>query len=170
MGSSSSSTRQISEDQSLPNCEQDNELLALCGPYLVSSDNTKRNTSQVISANQIIGVFLAADWCGECHGFAKKLFQVYKEVNKDEKKFEIILCSIEKTEESFREHFEGMPCLAIPFEANELRDNLGSTLWLRGVPKLILFERNGIILTKNGRNVISQQGAASFPWLQFRQL
>jgi len=118
----------------------------------------------------VIAVFIAADWCAECGSFSKKLVHIYNEVNKNGKRFEVILCSVEKTKQSFNEHRNDMPWCSIPFEMKDLRENFGSAVWVRGIPKLILFRNNGHILTKNGRNVIINQGASAFPWFSSQEI
>ena len=53
--------------------------------------------------------------CGPCRAFTPQLVETYKKVKKAGKKFEIIFCSSDREEESFREYYATMPWIALPF-------------------------------------------------------
>ena len=52
--------------------------------------------------------------CPPCRAFTPMLADLYEEYNEDEKKFEIIFFSGDKSEEEFNNYFGEMPWLALP--------------------------------------------------------
>jgi len=146
-------------------------FLELLGSRLIYCNNESISSADLVNYD-VVGIFISAGWCGQCHSFSNTLKRVYNEVNRiPENKFEVVLCSLEKTEHSFNEHFSNMPWCAIPFNMKELRENVGISLWLRGVPKLILFDSSGEIITKNGKKVVLGSNAVSeFPWKNYQEI
>ena len=53
--------------------------------------------------------------CGPCRAFTPQLVKTYDKLKEAGKKFEIIFCSSDRDEDSFKEYFESMPWLALPF-------------------------------------------------------
>lgn len=45
----------------------------------------------------------------------KKLCEIYPKIKEENQEFEIIFCSSDRSEESFRDHFKTMPWLALPY-------------------------------------------------------
>jgi len=45
----------------------------------------------------------------------KQLCEIYPKIKEKHPEFEIIFCSSDRSEESFREHFKTMPWLALPY-------------------------------------------------------
>lgn len=53
--------------------------------------------------------------CGPCRAFTPQLVKTYNQLKDAGKKFEIIFCSSDRDEDSFKEYFETMPWLALPY-------------------------------------------------------
>ena len=53
--------------------------------------------------------------CGPCRTFTPMLVNTYNKLKKDGKKFEVIFCSSDREEEAYKEYYEQMPWLALPF-------------------------------------------------------
>ena len=53
--------------------------------------------------------------CGPCRSFTPQLIKTYQKIVADKKNFEIIFCSSDRDEESFKEYYKEMPWLSIPF-------------------------------------------------------
>ena len=53
--------------------------------------------------------------CGPCRSFTPQLVKTYNQLKKDGKDFEIIFVSSDRKEDNFKEYFETMPWLALPF-------------------------------------------------------
>lgn len=61
-----------------------------------------------------VGLYFSAHWCPPCRGFTPKLAEFYKKHHED-KNFEIVFVSSDKNEAEFKEYFNEMPWLALPF-------------------------------------------------------
>ena len=72
----------------------------------------------------MVGLYFSAHWCPPCRGFTPKLADVYKELNGLEKSFEIVFLSSDKSEDAFKEYFNEMPWLALPFTKRDLKTKL----------------------------------------------
>ena len=68
-----------------------------------------------ITRSKFIGLFFSAHWCPPCQNFLPILKDFYSEVNLDDKEFEVLFISTDKTEDDFKEHYKSMPWLAIPY-------------------------------------------------------
>lgn len=56
--------------------------------------------------------------CGPCRTFTPQLVKTYNKVKEAGKKFEIIFCSSDRDEDSFKEYYSSMPWLALPYGDN----------------------------------------------------
>merc|ERR1712107_236246 len=65
--------------------------------------------------------------------------------------------------DSFKEHFAEMQWFAIPFIERRLQQDLVLLMGVESLPKLILMEPDGTILTTDGLCAI-QCGTDLFPW------
>jgi hypothetical protein len=58
--------------------------------------------------------------CSPCKGFTPGLVEFYKK-SRDEKNFEVIFVSMDKSEEDFKKYYAEMPWLALSFEAKQIK-------------------------------------------------
>merc|ERR1712078_198210 len=67
--------------------------------------------------------------------------------------------------EQFKDYFKEMPWLALDFEDRQRKAQLSSMFGVRGIPALIIVDKDGSVITKEGRGALSSdpQGA-KFPW------
>jgi hypothetical protein len=72
-------------------------------------------------------------------------------VKKDNDEFEIILVSRDWDEPSFKDYFEEMPWLALPFSAREVKASVSKKYAVSGIPSLILLHPDGSVITSDGR-------------------
>lgn len=75
--------------------------------------------------------FLVHFQCPPCQAFTPVLSEVYKQINKEEKRFEIVFVSSDQNEEAFKGYFAEMPFLALPYDS-ELRDYLSDYFEVEG--------------------------------------
>ena len=59
------------------------------------------------------------------------LTEVYKKINANEKRFEIIFVSSDQNEAAFKEYFNEMPFLSLPYES-DIKDELSETFEVEG--------------------------------------
>ena len=59
------------------------------------------------------------------------LTEVYKKINANEKRFEIIFVSSDQNEAAFKEYFNEMPFLSLPYDS-DIKDELSETFEVEG--------------------------------------
>ena len=111
--------------------------------------------------NDIIAIYFSAHWCPPCRGFTPVLAEAYNEMKQNGKKIEIIFCSSDRDQNSFDEYFNTMPWIAIPFDS-ENKEILKDAFEINGIPTLLVFNKEGNLITRNGRNDIMNKKAAAF--------
>ena len=125
-------------------------------PEEFESSNGKVKKDDLLS-NELIGVYFSAHWCGPCRAFTPRLAQFYKNVNKFEKKIEIIFNSADQDLKSFNDYFSTMPWIATPFES-ESKSKIDDACGINSIPQLIIFDNKGNIIDDNGRRTVETQG------------
>merc|ERR1712113_6577 len=88
--------------------------------------------------------------CPPCRGFTPKLAEKYNEFAKSAK-VEIVFVSSDQDEESFKDYYNDMPWLALPFDCTEKKTNLSTTFSVQGIPTLVVLDGAGKLVTENGR-------------------
>lgn len=133
------------------------------GEYITNTDEKKLSFEEDIKG-KVLGIYFSAHWCPPCKAFTPTLCDTYKEINKDEKKFEIIFVSSDQNEEEFKKYFAEMPFLALPYE-NAIKDDLSNYFEVEGIPMLIILDGDGKLITSSGRAVVSgDKEGKKFPW------
>jgi len=119
----------------------------------------KKSKDDVVDATQLngktIGLYFSAHWCGPCRTFTPELAKYYKKMKENGKQFEIIFCSGDRDENSFKEYHATMPWLALPYSKRIEKDELSSRFGVRGIPSLVLLDENLKTITTEGRSVVS---------------
>ena len=107
----------------------------------------------------LVAIYFTAHWCPPCRQFTPILGTFYEEVNEDEdnKVLEVIFCSSDKTQAAFNEYFEKMDWMAIPF-VDDRSLKLKSHFSVTGIPRLIVMNRKGDIISQNARMDVTQKG------------
>lgn len=62
-----------------------------------------------------IGLVFSADWCAPCHTMMQLLRNFYTDINLEERQFEVLLISADKSEKDWQKHYMTMPWASIPF-------------------------------------------------------
>ena len=141
-------------------------LQTLFGDKLLKSDGSGVETSSLSTIkNAVTGIYVSANWCPPCKTFTPKLATVYNEIRKLETDFEIVFCSWDSDEESFKSYHKEMPWLAIPYDKDKEKDALRDKYSINGIPSLIFVESDtGNIITTEGRDLVEKFGANGFPF------
>ena len=85
----------------------------------------------------------------------------YSEVNLTEKVVEILYVSCDRTEQEFKESYEKMPWITVPFN-NTLHDDLKKKYEIIGVPMVLVCEAStGFVISYKGRKDIFDHGVLS---------
>ncbi|XP_038876880.1 probable nucleoredoxin 1 isoform X2 [Benincasa hispida] len=110
-----------------------------------------------------LGLYFSAAWCGQSQRFTPSLVEVYNELSSKDN-FEVIFVSSDDDDKSFNEYFSKMPWLAVPFPDLERRDRLDSLFKVRGIPHLIILNKNGKLSTESGVDFVQEFGADGYPF------
>ena len=104
----------------------------------------------------VIGILFTGSWVPPAKDFLAQLETLYKEVNKDEKVFEIIQISSEKTEKSYNENRnENRPWLYLPFNDSYMK-TLVEQFKVEYLPCFIIVNRDMFVLSENGRKDMNE--------------
>ena len=114
--------------------------------------------------DKYVGVYFSAHWCGNCRQFTPKLRKIYLDLKKQNVPFEVVFCSADKDLKGFQEYFGSMPWLAVPFESNEIKQNLNSLFEVSGIPRFVMLSPEGVI-NPNAKEAV-ESSPEGFPWKQ----
>ncbi|KAJ8312501.1 hypothetical protein KUTeg_009874, partial [Tegillarca granosa] len=145
------------------------ETLQLClGEKVIRKDGTEVEVRSLFGPGRVLGVYFSAHWCPPCRQFTPELAKFYDRFkSKDEgKNFEIVFLSSDRSEKDFKEYFNEMPWLALPFDNREGKNKLSKKFKVSGIPSLIILDgETGEVITANGRGkVSSDMEGKEFPW------
>jgi thiol-disulfide isomerase/thioredoxin len=116
--------------------------------------------SDVLTKTNVIGLLFSASWCPPCQVFEKDLMNLYNEVNREDKAFEVIQISNEKTEKEFDEHATN-PWLYVPFN-DAFMYELVEDYNVKHLPVLIIVNKERTVLSDKGRKDIVELGNKAF--------
>eukprot|EP00741_Cyanophora_paradoxa_P010727 tig00020538_g10369.t1 len=140
-------------------------LLETLAPIKAVNNAGEEKTLGEAFKGKPFGVYFSAHWCPPCQGFTPKLAAAYKKLQADGKPFEVVYVSNDRSPAQFKEYFEKQPWLAVPFDENETREELGELFEVQGIPHLVLFDENGKQITDEGVGEVSSDAeCARFPW------
>eukprot|EP01092_Planopodium_desertum_P007218 TRINITY_DN2942_c0_g1_i2.p2 TRINITY_DN2942_c0_g1~~TRINITY_DN2942_c0_g1_i2.p2 ORF type:complete len:182 (-),score=19.64 TRINITY_DN2942_c0_g1_i2:53-574(-) len=151
--------KEIPKDDSWPS---GNKMKAKFGPVLLDPKGNKIDTAKALGG-KIVGVYFSAHWCGPCRQFTPALASFYNSAVKSGKKFAIVFCSSDKDTASFKEYHGSMPWYALPFGDSKIRD-LSTSYAVRGIPTLVILNKDGDEITRDGRSDVMSGGDAYARW------
>merc|ERR1712100_678615 len=113
---------------------------------------------------KVFAFYFSAHWCPPCRGFTPQLAEWYTKDLKS-KGLEVVFVSSDKDEEQFKDYFKDMPWLALDFEDRKRKAQLSNMFGVRGIPALVIIDKDGSVITKEGRGAVSSDPkGAKFPW------
>merc|ERR1712078_223849 len=81
------------------------------------------------------------------------------------KGLEVVFVSSDRDEDQFKDYFKEMPWLALDFEDRKRKAQLSSMFGVRGIPALVIIDKDGSVITTEGRSAVSSDPeGAKFPW------
>ena len=107
---------------------------------------------------KMVGVYFSASWCGPCRAFTPQLVKFHKETAQ-ENELEIVFVSCDKSEKDMMAYMkkDSMPFLAVPFDS-ATRSELKSKLKISGIPTLIIYGKDGKLITRQARADVVKLG------------
>ena len=111
----------------------------------------------------VIGILFTGSWVPPAKDFMVKLEELYAEINKTEKIFEIVQIPNEKSEHSYKESLtEKRPWLYLPFNDPFIK-TLVEQFNVEFLPTFIIVNRDFFILSSNGRkDMIDNEGVKAY--------
>ena len=99
--------------------------------------------------NNFVIVYYSAGWCPPCQRFTPGLVDFYNQHHKNGQ-FELVFYSFDRKKEAMHTYMKGkkMPFPAIKFES--LEDSKMKQFAGRGIPFLVLFDKKGEVLVREG--------------------
>lgn len=76
---------------------------------------TEEVTADYFEGCKYIGLVFSANNCAPCYTMMQLLRNFYTDINLEERLFEVVLVSADKNEKDWKDHFNTMPWLSIPF-------------------------------------------------------
>lgn len=108
----------------------------------------------------LTGLYFSAHWCPPCRGFTPILSEFYKVINSKKQQIEIIFVSSDQDKKSFEEYYNEMPFAALPFELRDEKNKLCDAFGIRGIPSLLIFNKDGKIVDNQGRVTLQMKFVA----------
>ena len=111
----------------------------------------------------VIGILFTGSWVPPAKEFMEKLEELYAEVNKTEKIFEIVQVSNEKSEHAYKEQLTPKRnWLYLPFN-DPFMKNLVEQFNVEYLPTFIIVNRDFFVLSTNGRkDMIDNEGIKAY--------
>jgi len=139
-------------------------LAQLLGPKLLSKGG-EVSTSEALGGKGAVALYFSAHWCPPCRGFTPKFVEWYEKDLKA-KGLEVVFMSSDKDESAFKEYYDEMPWLALPYSARDIKDTLNSKYKVQGIPTIVILGQDGSVISKDGRSDISEDPTGKkFPWI-----
>ena len=114
-----------------------------------------------IKESPLIGVYFSAHWCPPCRGFTPILSKFYKVVNEKKKEIEIIFISFDRDEKSFKEYYDSMPWLTLPFKSDK-KQSIAQAYDIKGIPAFLIFDNKGNLKDADGRMTVHVKSKNDF--------
>ncbi|EYU22493.1 hypothetical protein ABFS82_05G016100 [Erythranthe guttata] len=112
-------------------------------------------------------LYFSAHWCRPCRAFLPTLTKAYEEINKNNKRLEVIFISSDRDQKAFEDYFSEMPWLALPF-GDKRKESLSSWFKVDGIPTLVALGPTGKTVSTDARGLIMAHGAEAYPFTRER--
>jgi len=112
---------------------------------------------------KLVGLYFSIHAHRMCREFTPKLVELYKRLKEKGENFEVVLISLNSEEKHFKESFETMPWLALPFKDKSC-EKLARYFELRTIPNLVIIGQDGKTLNPNVAELIEDHGIEAYPF------
>ena len=137
------------------------------GDQLVLADGSKVPVSN-LKGKKVIGIYFSAHWCPPCRAFTPVLVKTFNTWQKEGKSIDIVFVSSDQNANAMANYMEEMkmPWKGLPFSSSK-KQALAQKYSVRGIPTLVIIDKDGKIITKQGRVDVAAKGAAAFDaWIK----
>lgn len=123
----------------------------------------KVDAESLFQDNDVVGLYFSAHWCPPCKGFTPILASTYNTLKSAGKKFEVVFVSSDSSKEEFDHYFGEMPWKAAEY-TQEKTMKLGEKYGVRGIPTLVILNKEGKVVRQDGRMLVHRFREAAFPF------
>lgn len=144
-------------------------LRAAVGPELV--DGRRRPVSSEVLDGKVVGIYFSAHWCGPCRRFTPVLVDVYKDLQRQGRPFEVLLVSSDETDRDMYRYMrdDKMPWPAVP-HGSEAAKALARRFRASGIPRLVIVDADGSTIHQSARAQVVEEGARAWDaWMESRR-
>ena len=144
---------------------------------LIKADGTKKPSSEALANKDIILIYFSAHWCPPCRGFTPILKDFYEvganlpknlDTNNDNTHLqevdgvEIIFVSSDQSQEAMVAYMKEShgDWWAVEYGSDPVKA-LKEHFGVSGIPMLVVLNKDGKLITKDGRGDVSGKGPAS---------
>lgn len=135
-------------------------FVELLGETLVGKAGDVK-TADAVANKTTIALYFSAHWCPPCQAFTPVLAKQYESALQG-KGMEIVFVSSDKDDEKFKDYYNDMPWLALPFADRERKAELSKKYKVKGIPTLVILGPDGNLITADGRSKIDD--LEGYPW------
>jgi len=136
-------------------------MYGLFGKTLKNARNKKVSVDAL--ANKTVGIYFSAHWCPPCRAFTPRLVEFHNEMTQQGKPFEIVFVSCDNSKGEMLSYMKemDMPWPALPF-GDDRKEALMEKYNVRGIPKLVIIDADGNLISENGRGDVTNHGDTTF--------
>ncbi len=106
---------------------------------------------------KFVGIYFSMHNCPPCREFTPIFGSLYEEMNADEKLFEVVFCSGDKTQEVYDQYYGEQPWLSLPFKDARLA-GIAKRFEVKGVPRLIIVKPDGTVIASSAVDKVKNEG------------
>lgn len=132
----------------------------LLGTDPVLSKNGEVNPQEALSSAKFICFYFSMHNCPPCREFTPIFADLYNELNADEKQFEVVFFSGDKTQEEFDKYYAEQPWLALP-RGDKRLGPVAKKFEVKGVPRLIVLKPDGTVINNSAVQKVTEEGPAA---------
>jgi nucleoredoxin len=109
-------------------------------------------------------LYFGAHWWEPCTKFTPKM-HLFHQLRQDSREdFEIVFCSMDRSEEEYDQYIEHMPWWCLPYALSTL-PRLTTMYHAHGIPHLVILDQDGTFITKSGvESLTNDPVGKNFPW------
>lgn len=111
----------------------------------------------------MVGLYFSMNSFSPSLEFTPMLVEFYKKLKEKGHDFEIVLISLDHDEEQFKQGFETMPWLALPFNVMNSQ-KIARYFDLGTLPTLVIIGQDGKTLKRNVAELIEEHGVLAYPF------
>jgi len=125
-------------------------IVKLVGDKLLNGSNLV-STADVLK-DKLVALYFSAHWCPPCRQFTPEFSRIYNTLTSNNKPIAVVFVSADQDTEAFNEYYGEQPWYAIPYDDQDRRDSLNEAFGIRSIPTLVVLDKEGQSITKEGRS------------------